>query len=137
MLELVSKARLNDLITIDSAGTSAFHSGERADPRSRDAAAKHAVDLPSRARQFRSEDFEQFDYVIAMDTSNKKNLENMARTLLHRQKIRLLCEFDEQSQPGASVPDPYYGGFDGFENVFQLCRRGCEGLLEHIQQRDI
>lgn len=136
MLNLVSEAGLNDSIIVDSAGTTAFHAGERADPRSRAAAAKHAVDLPSRARQFRPEDFERFDYVVAMDTSNKENLERMARSLEHRQKIRLLCEFDKLSQPDSSVPDPYYGGADGFENVFQLCLRGCQGLLAYVQQKN-
>ena len=137
MLDLVAQAGLTDAIVVDSAGTSAFHTGERADPRSRATAAEHSVDLPSRARQFRSEDFDCFDYVVAMDTSNKRNLELLARTLEEKQKISLLCDFDERSGSGTSVPDPYYGGADGFENVFQLCRRGCLGLLKHIQQRNI
>ena len=132
MLSLVRAAQLDGEIKVDSAGTSAFHVGERADRRSRAAAELHGIELPSRARRFVAADFERFDYIIAMDTSNKRNIAALSRRAVDSQKISLLCDFDPQSSQGASVPDPYYGGEAGFENVFQLCKRGCEGLLEHI-----
>lgn len=135
MLSLVRAAGLESAIRIDSAGTSAFHVGEPADRRSRAAAEVHGVDLPSRARQFVAADFERFDYIIAMDTSNKRNILALSQKSTDHQKVSLLCDFDPQSKKGASVPDPYYGGESGFEHVFQLCKRGCEGLLAHIREQ--
>ena len=133
MLALVQAAQLEAFIKIDSAGTSAFHAGERADRRSRAAAEAHGVDLPSRARQFVAADFERFDYIIAMDTSNKRNICALSQNPTDIDKVHLMCDFDAQSPKGSSVPDPYYGGEEGFEHVFQLCQRACDGLLTQIK----
>jgi protein-tyrosine phosphatase len=137
MLSLVEDVGLSHFIKVDSSGTSAFHVGEPADKRSRTTAEFHSVDLPSRARQFVSSDFEDFDYIVAMDTSNKSNIEHLVRNETDIQKVFLLCDFDSESSSRASVPDPYYGGPDGFEHVFQLCRRGCLGLLAHIRANNL
>lgn len=137
MLSLVEEAGLSHTIEVDSAGTSAFHVGEIADRRSRSTAESHSVVLPSRARQFVAPDFERFDYIVAMDTSNKRNIEHLVRSESDAQKVFLLCDFDPESSTNASVPDPYYGGSDGFEHVFQLCLRGCLGLLAHIRTKNL
>ena len=133
MLALVERAGLADSIEVDSAGTAAYHVGEPADARSAAAAAERGYELPSRARQFLASDFAKFDYVLAMDTENQQGIEQLARTGEQRAKIYLFRSLDETAPEGASVPDPYYGGPRGFEDVVDICERGCEGLLAHIR----
>lgn len=133
MIHLVEDRGLSDQIEIDSAGTAGYHTGDPADHRSLQAARKRGVDLPSRARQFVSTDFARFDYVLAMDSSNLDALRRLGG-----QNIHLLRDFDPQSDKGSSVPDPYYGGSQGFEIVLDQCFAACEGLLEHlVKQHDL
>lgn len=136
MIQLVKEAGLTDHIHIDSAGTSAYHIGEPADPRSRAAAEYHKISLPSRARQFKAVDFERFDYVVAMDQSNGTKLACIAQSEADREKIVLLRSFDSEASKNAEVPDPYYGGPNGFETVFQICLAGCKGLLNAVIQNE-
>ena len=132
LLSLVDAAGMADQIHIDSAGTAAWHVGKRADSRSREEARKNGIELPSRARQFKPADFDRFDWVIAMDENNRTNLLRLTRTPADRAKIHMLRSFDPQSPAGASVPDPYYGGPQGFADVFDICMAGCVGLLKHV-----
>lgn len=135
MLALVESEGLASKIAIDSAGTAAYHVGERADRRSRETARARGVDLPSVARAFAQEDFERFHYVLAMDAQNHKNLLALARTPDARAKVHLLRSFEpEHSRDDLSVPDPYYGGPEGFERVFDICDAACRGLLKHLQR---
>jgi protein-tyrosine phosphatase len=121
-------------VEVDSAGTAAYHTGEKPDRRSTAAALKRGVELVGRARQFRSQDWQQFDYVVAMDQANFEDL--VARAPQPSlSKLSLLLQFDPASQSGASVPDPYYGGEQGFDQVVDLCFAGCRGLLEHIRRQ--
>lgn len=131
MLDLVEKRGLEALILIDSAGTSAGHAGEPADPRSRATANERGIELRSISRQFQLVDLDRFDYVIAMDRSNARNLHRLAQGQGQREKIHLLRSFDSNSGNQLDVPDPYYN--DGFDLVFDICEAGCEGLLEHIE----
>jgi protein-tyrosine phosphatase len=123
---------LADQVQADSAGTSGWHVGEAPDARMRQVAARHGLVYDGRARQFRSSDFDHFDWVIAMDTDNQNHLVSLARNQTDRQKIHLLREFDTAGSPKASVPDPYYGGIDGFEEVFRVIERSVEGLLDAL-----
>lgn len=118
---------------IDSAGTSAYHIGESPDARMRRVAEKRGFKYSGRARQFKPSELEAFDLVIAMDQSNAEELRRMARSKEEREKIRLLLEFDPNSRPNEPVPDPYYGGIDGFENVFDLVERASMGLLDALE----
>jgi|RhiMethySRZTD1v2_1073278.scaffolds.fasta_scaffold2623375_1 protein-tyrosine phosphatase len=133
MLQLVREAGLSSRIEIDSAGTGAWHGGERADPRSRAEAKSRGVDLPSIARQFTAGDFDAFDYVIAMDRKNRVDLTRLAAGAAHERKVRLLRSFDAGAD-GPDVPDPYYGGDNGFARVFDICMAGCRGLLAHLRK---
>tara|TARA_R110002073_G_scaffold123819_11_gene267987 strand:+ start:38220 stop:38705 length:486 start_codon:yes stop_codon:yes gene_type:complete len=135
MLDIVSRAGLATRIEIDSAGTAAYHAGEPADPRSRATAARRGIALPSTARQFTAEDFGRFDYVLAMDSENYDNLLALATTQEARDSVYLFRTFDSQSPKGASVPDPYYGGPNGFDDVFDICEAACQGLLAHVQEQ--
>jgi protein-tyrosine phosphatase len=131
MIELVKRAGLSDRITIDSAGTGPWHAGELPDDRARAAAKKRGLDLTSRARQIKREDFERFDLIVVMDDINLRHVTLMAGK--STTPIVLLRSYDPKSPPGASVPDPYAGGDDGFEHVLDLCERACAGLLEHVK----
>ncbi len=135
MLALVEEAGLRSHVSVDSAGTSAYHVGERADERSRACARARGVDLPSRARRFEASDFERFDYVIAMDAENHSALTELAPHVEARRRIHLLRAFDPEGGADLEVPDPYYGGAGGFERVFDICDASCRGLIEHLRER--
>lgn len=131
---LANQAGVGHRYEVDSAGTSSWHVGEPPDPRMRRVAAGHGFHYNGRARQFRPQDFDRFDWIIAMDASNRADLQRLARTEEQRARIRLLREFDPLGGPDAPVPDPYYGGIDGFEEVFRIVKRACAGLLEALER---
>lgn len=128
----VKKAGLESYFYIDSAGTAAYHTGERADRRSQETANEHGVQLPSIARRFEYADLEEFDLILAMDSSNLTNINQLDRKGKFTNKVKLLREFDPE--PGnKEVPDPYYGGQNGFENVFEMVDRSCQAILEELK----
>ena len=127
-LHLVEQAGLGDM-QVDSAGTSGWHEGERADPRSREVAARHGVAVPSRSRPVRDSDFQEFDLILAMDGSNLQNLQAQCPSQ-HQHKLRLMRDWDPQG-PG-DVPDPYYGGPSGFDDNYAMLKRCCLALIEEL-----
>ncbi len=121
-----------DQFHIDSAGTIAYHMGESADARMREAAAKRAYRLNSFARKVTVEDIDRFDLLVAMDTDNLNDLEAMAGGA--KSHIRLLGSFldgYESNHNAPSVPDPYYGGAAGFEQVIDMIEDACPNMLSH------
>lgn len=118
---------------VDSAGTSAYHIGEAPDRRMRQVAAKYGFRYTGRARQFIEKDFQEFDLIIAMDDSNRRNLLRMANHPQIGKKIHLMRAFDPLGSDQDPVPDPYYGGIDGFEQVYRIVERSCQGLLETLE----
>ncbi len=134
---LTQQAGVGHKYEADSAGTGSWHVGEPPDPRMVRVAAQHGLQYGGRARQFKREDFERFDLIIAMDIDNRAFLFNKARTAEEQAKIHLLREFDPEGGPNASVPDPYYGGPDGFETVYQIVERSCKGLLEQLEKERV
>lgn len=138
MRELVRRERLAEQIEIDSAGTGSWHVGDPPDARASAAAAARGIALEGAGRQVKRADFEEFDLILAMDRSNLHSLRGLAPDERARAKVRLLREFDPASA-GASdldVPDPYYGGRGGFEEVLDLVHAACEGLLAEIRDAD-
>jgi len=133
MEKLVASAGLADRVTIDSAGTGAYHIGELPDARSRAHAAKRGYELAHRARQLTATDIAAFDLVVAMDRQNVRQLRLIAGA--PTDKIVLLRSFDPTAPAEAEVPDPWYGGPDGFEEVLDQCERACAGLLAHVGER--
>jgi protein-tyrosine phosphatase len=117
-----------------SAACGSWHVGESPDARMRRVAARHGLIYDGRARQFKASDFDRYDLVIAMDKDNRDHLLNLARSQEDRQKIHLLREFDPAGGPKSSVPDPYYGGIDGFEEVYQVIERSVDGLLDRLEK---
>lgn len=130
----ISKHRLDELVSCDSAGTDAYHVGERADNRMRKAGAERGYNLTSISRRVNPKiDFAQFDYIIGMDHDNIRTLRSMAKDDKDRSKIRLMTDFCSVMQYD-HVPDPYYGGTSGFELVLDILEDACEGLIKKIQK---
>jgi protein-tyrosine phosphatase len=131
MNHLLAQAGLTAEFFCDSAGTAAYHVGNRPDARMIAAADKRRIHLPGRARQFGPRDFEQFDLILAMDRNNFRDILAQDPTRMHRERVRLMCEFC-QTYPDREVPDPYYGGEAGFEYVLDLLNDACGGLLKEL-----
>jgi protein-tyrosine phosphatase len=125
-----------DRLVIESAGTSDWHVGSPADPRSAAELARRGVPLEHSARQFTAADFGRFDLVLAMDDANVAALRAIAPDGEARGRIRLLRAFDPASDPDdpPHVPDPYYGGADGFSAVFDMVDAACAGLVDHLRR---
>jgi protein-tyrosine phosphatase len=134
MKHLVEEAGLGDRFRIESAGTSTFCEGGPRDRRSVSTAGGRGISLEGRARQFRCEDFARFDYVLAMDERNRADLVALAERPEDRAKVALLRDFEPNASE-ASVPDPYRGGAQGFEEVFDLCEAACRGLMAELLGR--
>jgi len=130
MEDLLAREGLADRVRVDSAGTGAYHVGESPDPRSVDVAERNGIELTGRARQVEPGDLEAFDYVVAMDRSNLRSVEQLGDG---RARIHLLREFDPDSPDDEDVPDPYYGGPGGFDRVYEMVDRSCRRLLERIR----
>lgn len=129
---LVERAGLSHLIEVDSAGTHSYHIGKAPDQRSQRTALSRGFDLSHlRARQALSADFQAFDYILAMDRSNYLDLKAISPPGLES-RLHLFLDFAPQLRT-REVPDPYYGGGDGFETVFDLVEAAAEGLLRHIR----
>lgn len=124
---------LAERVSVDSCGTGGWHVGKTPDRRAMAAAARRGIDISSlRARQLEAADFANFDYLLAMDHDNLDMLESM-RPDDCRAHLGLFLDF--AGVPGQAVPDPYYGGEQGFDEVLDLVERAAEGLLAHLQQR--
>ena len=130
--KLVEDAGLAERIHIDSAGTHAYHSGESPDRRAQEAAARRGVSMSSqRARRVVPEDFERFEFIIAMDRLNLETLRDRA-TEAESDRLHLMLDFAESAEP-IDVPDPYYGAAAGFELVLDLVEDAAAGLLQHLR----
>ncbi|UAM99741.1 low molecular weight phosphotyrosine protein phosphatase [Polaribacter litorisediminis] len=122
---LRSKIDSNNVM-IDSAGTAAYHVGNLPDKRSIEVANKYNIDITNqKARKFTIRDFDTFDFIYAMDESNYKNILTLARSKSDREKVKMILN-ETFPNKNISVPDPYYGGQDGFENVYRMLDEACE-----------
>lgn len=131
----VKEEGLENKIYVESAGTSGWHIGEPPDPRSMDVAMKNGFRLNSLGRKAIAEDFETFDYIIAMDKSNYTDLQRIGRTAGDdAATLYLMRDFDDIGR-GKDVPDPYYGGNDGFDRVYEMLDRSCRNLLIEIKEK--
>ena len=136
MRHLVREAGLEDEIVIDSAGTGGWHAGDPPDRRATAAARARGVTLEGGARQLTVDDFEAFDLLLAMDRDNLAGIRALAPDEDAAGKARLLREYDPASAgaPDLDVPDPYYGGPEGFETVLDQVEAACRGLLDEIRR---
>lgn len=135
---LRKKAEENALeLFIDSAGTSNFHIGENPDKRTIKNALKNGVDVSMLvARQFKTKDFEKFDIIYTMDHQNYENVMALAQSEDHKKKVRMILNelHPNQNMP---VPDPYFGGEEGFQHVFELLDAACDKIIEKIKSATI
>lgn len=133
MKDIVLREGLDDKFFIDSAGTSGWHMGDEADSRMKSHAIRRGVELTSISRKFYPDsDFEQFDMIIGMDDQNIRDLLSVARNQEERSKIYKMTDFCIRYKNHDSVPDPYFGGDQGFELVLDILEDTCEGLLKKI-----
>lgn len=132
----VVRRGLEDRLVIDSAGTGAWHVGAAPDQRAAAEARARGIAMGGRARQFGPADFVLWDLVVAMDAQNAADLQAIAPDAESRRKVRLLRDFDPDAPSGSEVPDPYYGGPEGFARVFDMVDAACRGLLDHLVGRD-
>ena len=128
----VKESKLPSSFKSDSAGTSDFHIGELPDERTIFTGKKHNLDIKHRGRQINRADFRDVDYILAMDQNNLRDLNtHQGRLDIRHPQLKRIREYDPQ--PGnLSVPDPYYGGDAGFEEVFQILKRSCEAMLNQM-----
>ncbi len=135
LAEGILQSKINsEIIQVDSAGTAAYHVGELPDIRSIEVAKKYGIDLTKqRARKFTVKDFDLFDLIYAMDADNYQNILTLARGKEDVQKVSMILnEIDPNSN--LNVPDPYYGGNDGFENVYQMLDKACTIIADKIKE---
>ena len=119
--------------TVDSAGTSYWHAGESPDHRSQSTALRHQLDISrQKARQFKAEDLDRFDLILAMDRQNRQDILRLAKSDEQREKVRLILEMAYEGEE-QDVPDPYWDD-DGFEKVYQMLDEACDRILEQMER---
>lgn len=129
---IIEEKGWQDLFEVDSAGLHSYHAGELPDPRMRETAQARGYDLTSRSREVEMEDFFTYDYIVAMDDSNAKELYHRAPTLEASRKIVKMRDYFPEGEQLDYVPDPYYGGKDGFELVLDLLEASVERFLRAV-----
>lgn len=134
--KMIKEQRLEDNISVDSAGTSGYHDGDLADPRMRQHGARRGYKFDSISRRFTAKDFDNFDIILAMDDSNYHNIMRLAPDLESEKKVHRMVEFSTRYGHD-HIPDPYYSGADGFELVLDLLEDACEGLLEEMKKGEL
>ncbi len=132
MKSLLRQHALDQSIIVDSAGTADYHSGEEPDTRMRQALSERGYTDWSPARQVQNQDFEDFDWIIAMDQQNLRQLQSICPDNRHLKKIRLASDFLSR-HPHKEIPDPYYGTKDDFELVIQLAEDFCQGIIQTLK----
>ena len=131
MNHLIEQRQLADWIVCDSAGTSSYHIGSPPDRRMAAAARQQGIELVGQARQFQPQDFKDFDWILAMDQENYNNIVSIDPSGQYHHKVKLMCDFCRRHSD-KEVPDPYYGGPEGFDYVIDLLMDAGEGLLEFV-----
>lgn len=132
LTHLVKERGLIQSIELDSAGTGAYHIGSTPDVRAQEVCLSNGITLQHKARQVKRQDFDEFDYIIAMDSNNYNALKKIAP----HDRLFLMRSFDATAQDDVNVPDPYYGGIEGFNEVYDMLYRAANGLLDHIIEQE-
>ncbi|WP_017301748.1 low molecular weight protein-tyrosine-phosphatase [Nodosilinea nodulosa] len=133
---LIAQRQLGERVVCDSAGTASYHVGSPPDRRMTQAAKARGIDLVGRARQFNAADFDRFDYILAMDRQNYRDILALDPAGQHRDRVRMICDYC-RTHPDREVPDPYYGGPEGFTYVIELLLDACEGFLDYVLEHPV
>ena len=128
------EANLLHLFEVDSCGTGDYHIGSQPDPRTIKVAHKNGVEIFHACRQLIPDDLAYFDYLLAMDSSNYRNIMRMAEQGTVENKVKLMRDFDPGHQ-GTEVPDPYHGGDRDFQEVFDILNRSLDGFIKHLKEQ--
>jgi protein-tyrosine phosphatase len=131
----VSERGLDKAVEADSCGTSNYHIGDQPDPRTIANARQNGVAINHCGRQLSEEDFKMFDYILAMDKSNYQNILRLPISSAFSSKIKMMRDFDPVAK--GEVPDPYYGGQKGFQEVFDILSRSMDGFIDHLMTKDL
>lgn len=135
----VADRGLSHLFHIDSAGTANYHIGKPADARSRKNAQENSIEIDHQARQILVHDLEEFDYILAMDRSNYQHILRLSPLQRHRDKVFLMRRFAydtvDLDDEAIDVPDPYYGGEEGFQQVFHILEESCDNFLNFLTEQ--
>lgn len=131
--EVVTEAGLGERFHIDSAGTSGYHDGEAPDERTAAVAAARGVTVAGASRRVTGADLDRFDYLVVMDRENEAKVQRLATGVDRPPTVHLLREFDPEAEGDLEVPDPYFGGPRGFEDVHDMVERAARGLLAHLR----
>jgi protein-tyrosine phosphatase len=131
--QLVEESGHAHRFDVDSAGTSSYHTGDSPDERTVAVAARRGVNLDHAARQVTAGDLDRFAYIVVMDTNNLTKVRRLADGARPGTEVHLLRSFDPEAGSDLEVPDPYFGGVTGFEDVHDMVERACRGLLDHIR----
>ncbi|MCL2927514.1 MAG: low molecular weight phosphotyrosine protein phosphatase [Trichodesmium sp. St16_bin4-tuft] len=131
MNHIIEKANLSEFIVCDSAGTGGYHIGSPPDSRMTYAAKMRGIQLKGSARKFQEKDFNNFDLILTMDKENYRDVRSLDKAGKYRDKVKLMCDFCKDFDV-QEVPDPYYGGSDGFDYVIEILLDACEGLLDYL-----
>ncbi len=134
MNQMIAQAGLADQINCDSAGTAGYHIGSPPDARMRSALRQRGIPTAGQARQFKPLDLDEFDLILAMDRENYQDILAWDSTGEYRSKIKMMCDY-AKSHDDREVPDPYYGGPEGFEYVIDLLSDACANLLQELKQQ--
>ncbi|MFI6933589.1 low molecular weight protein-tyrosine-phosphatase [Streptomyces sp. NPDC050287] len=130
----IQEAGLDGLVEVDSAGTGGWHEGDGADPRTVTVLVDNGYESAHTARRFQPSWFSRLDLVIALDSSHLRALRRLAPTAQDARKVRLLRSYDPSADGDLDVPDPYYGGMDGFEECLEMVESASEGLLAAVRE---
>ena len=136
LLQLAQVRGLGDRLQIASRGTGDWHLGQPADPRMQAAATRHGISMSTRAELFEEEDFADFDLLLCMDRARLEELERRMPPKVSS-RVTLFRDYDPDPQHSPDVPDPYYGGENGFEEVYQIVERTCVDLLDRFERGDL
>jgi len=133
-IDLVVKNQLTEQIQVDSAGTGGWHVGDKPDPRSQKVAHDNGIELTSRARKLQQMDFDEFDYIIGMDRTNVRNINDLVNnsSKSYKTKVHMMREFEQKTGRVRDVEDPYYGGDDGFEEAFRILKHCNQNFLDFL-----
>ena len=130
---IVDERGLTDRVEIDSAGMSSYHRGDLPDQRMRVHARRRGLELTHRSRPVEHADFERFDLILAMDDSNYDHLRELADSVEEMEKVHRIADYFRQYRACDCIPDPYYGGSEGFENVLDLLDDACQNIADMIE----
>lgn len=134
---LAQQKGVSDKYEVDSAGMIGYHVEESPDGRMRRVAAEYGLNYDGAARQFSRDDFDEFDLIVPMDQNNESDILHLSRNAEDEKKIFLMRTFDPQGGSTDGVPDPYYGGIDGFHNTYRIVERSCRGFLDALEAGDL